>query len=326
MRPDHWPGALSSKPRLGAPNLLGMTPSQTRLIAYGSLALSMSLTGSYVALSKPLVAALPVFLLGWMRFGIAAVAMLPWLRKPAQEPAMTPQIRGLLFLESFAGNFLFSICMLYGVSMTSAVSAGVILAGIPAMIALMSWLFLGEKISPRMMLAAGCAMLGLAVLALARADVFSGQRDTTQVSATAWLGNLLVFGAVVCEGAYAVIGKKLTGALGPKRIASLINLWGFALMTPFGLYLALDFDFTGVDGGIWALLLFYALAASVGTVWLWMTGARYLPASQGGIFTVMLPISAALVGVLALGETMTSLQVLAFAIALFGVFLTWNHH
>lgn len=302
-----------------------MTPSQTRLIAYGSLALSMTLTGSYVALSKPLVAALPVFLLGWMRFGIAAVAMLPWLRKPAHEAAMTPQVRTLLFLESFVGNFLFSICMLYGVSMTTAVSAGVILAGIPAMIALMSWLFLGEKISTRMKLAASCAMLGLAVLALARADVFAGQPHATQVPDTAWLGNLLVFGAVVCEGAYAVIGKKLTGAMGPKRIASLINLWGFALMTPFGLYLALDFDFAGVDAGIWVLLVFYALAASMGTVWLWMTGARYLPASQGGIFTVMLPISAALVGVLALGETMTGLQVLAFAIALFGVFLTWNH-
>ena len=302
-----------------------MTPSQTRLIAYGSLALSMSLTGSYVALSKPLVAAIPVFLLAWMRFGIAAVAMLPWLRKPAQEPPMTGQTRLLLFLESFLGNFLFSICMLYGVSLTSAVSAGVILAGIPAMIAFMSWLFLRERISPRMMLAAGCAMLGLAVLALARSDAFAGQRNPTQASDTAWLGNLLVFGAVVCEGAFAVIGKKLTGTLGPKRIASLINLWGFTLMTPFGLYLALDFNFTGITGGIWALLVFYALSASMGTVWLWMTGAKYLPASQGGIFTVMLPISAALVGVLALGETMTGLQLLAFAIALFGVFLTWNH-
>jgi drug/metabolite transporter (DMT)-like permease len=50
----------------------------------------------------------------------------------------------------------------------------------------------------------------------------------------AWLGNLLVFGAVICEAAYAVIGKKLTGALGPKRITALINLWGFALVTPFG--------------------------------------------------------------------------------------------
>ena len=134
-------------------------------------------------------------------------------------------------------------------------------------------------------------------------------------------GNLLVFGAVLCEAAYAVIGKKLTGALGPKRITALINLWGFALMTPMGLYYALRFEFGAVSLGLWTLLLFYALAASVWTVWLWMTGLKTVPAALGGVFTVMLPISAALVGVLVLGETVSALQMLAFAIALLGVVL-----
>ena len=290
-----------------------MTPSSQRLVAYACLALSMCLTGSYVALSKPLVAALPVFLLAWMRFGIAAVVMLPWLRKPADEPPMTMRTRGLLFLESFLGNFLFS---------TSAVSAGVVMAGVPAVIALMSWAFLRERIGSRMWLAAGCAVLGLALLAFSRSGPPTA--DGTWYG-TQWLGNLLVFGAVLCEGFYAVIGKKLTGSLTPKRISALINLWGFTLMTPFGLYYALDFDFAGVAASTWLLLVFYALAASMGSVWLWMTGARHLPASQSGIFTVMLPISAALVGVLALGETLSGLQVLAFVIALLGIVLTWNH-
>ena len=117
----------------------------------------------------------------------------------------------------------------------------------------------------------------------------------------ALLGNLLVFAAVLCEAAYAVIGKKLTGALSPKRITALINLWGFVLMTPFGLYVAWRFDFAAVQAGSWMLLVFYALAASVWTVWLWMTGLKTVPAAHAGVFTVMLPISAALVGVVAIG-------------------------
>ena len=298
-----------------------MTPSRQRLIAYACLALSMSLTGSYVALSKPLVHVLPVFLLAWMRFGIAAVAMLPWLKKPPDEAPLTGKTRLLLFLESFLGNFLFSICMLYGISMTSAVSAGVVLSGIPAVIAVMSWLFLRERIGRRMWLAAACAVVGVALLALSK----SGSANAAGAAGNAVLGNLLVFGAVVCEGAYTVIGKRLTGVLGPKRISALINLWGFTLMTPFGIYYALGFDFAAVTVGIWALLVFYALAASMGTVWLWMTGSRHLPAAQGGIFTVMLPISAALCGVLVLGESLGAIQLLAFAIALLGIVLTWNH-
>ena len=281
----------------------------------------MALVGSYVALSKPLVAAFPVFLLAWLRFGIAALAMPHWLRKPADEAAvMTGRTRGLVFLESLLGNFLFSICMLFGVSMTSAVSAGVIMASIPAVVAVMSWLFLGERITLRITLAIGCAALGIGLLALTPAHAPAG----TRTAAVPWLGNLLVFCAVLCEAAYAVIGKSLTGRLGPKRISSLINLWGFALSTPLGIWFALRFDFGSIAIGTWALLVVYALAASIWTVWLWMTGLKRVPASQAGVFTVMLPVSAALVGVAVLGESLSALQLMAFAMALVGVVLaTW---
>jgi len=121
-----------------------------------------------------------------------------------------------------------------------------------------------------------------------------------------------------------VIGKSLTGRLGPKRISALINLWGFALSTPFGIWFALRFDFSAVPFGIWGLLLVYALAASIGTVWLWMTGLKSVPASQAGVFSVMLPVSAAAVGVAVLGEQLALAQAVAFALALAGVMLaTW---
>ncbi len=291
-----------------------------RLLAYGCLALSMSLVGSYVALSKPLVLAFPVFLLAWLRFGIAALAMPHWLRRPADEPAMTGRTRALVFLESFLGNFLFSICMLFGVSMTSAVSAGVIMASIPAVAALLSWLFLRERVTRPIALASGCAVLGIGLLAWTPAHAPHGAPRATMP----WLGDLLVLCAVLCEAAYAVIGKRLTGSLGPKRISALINLWGFALSTPLGIWLALSFDFSSVAAGTWALLVVYALTASIWTVWLWMTGLKRVPAAQAGVFTVMLPVSAALVGVLVLGESLSRVQLLAFAVALVGVVLaTW---
>lgn len=288
----------------------------SRPVAYACLALSMSLVGSYVALSKPLAAAIPVFLLAWLRFGIGGLAMLHWLRKPANEAPLTRRTRRLLFLESFLGNFLFSLCMLFGVSLTSAVSAGVIMAAIPASVALLSWIFLREHITGRTWTAIAFAALGIALLGLAKPT-----HGTAAAGEWAWLGNLLLVGAVLCEASYAVIGKALTGVLGPKRITSLINLWGFALVTPFGLYTAWRFDFGSVPAGAWLLLLFYALAASVWTVWLWMTGLKVVPAAQAGVFTVLLPVSAALVGVLALGEPIGLMQGLAFGAALVGVLL-----
>lgn len=295
-----------------------------RWLAYGCLGLSMALVGSYVALSKPLVAALSVFLLAWLRFGIGGIAMLHWLKRAPHEAPMSGPTKRLLFLESFVGNFLFSIAMLFGVSMTTAVSAGVIMSTIPAVVALMSWAFLKERIGLRVWAAIACGVLGIAVLALSKNELnheHSRGLEASFANGNVLWGNILVFVAVLCEAAYAVIGKKLTGVLPPKRIAALINLWGFVLMTPMGLYVAWHFEFTTVTPSLWLLLVFYALAASVWTVWLWMTGLQTVPAARAGVFSVMLPISAAVVGVLALGESLGGMELLAFGIALLGVLL-----
>jgi drug/metabolite transporter (DMT)-like permease len=286
------------------------------LLSVLSLAASMALVGSYVGLSKLLVAVFPVFLLAWLRFGIAAVAMAGWIRRPADEAVLGAAEKRLLFAQSFFGNFLFSICMLFGVQATSALAAGVTMAGIPAAVALLSWALLKERITPRSALGIACAVSGIALLAFARSAPGT-------VSAP-WWGYALLLAAVLCEASYVVIGKRLTASLSPRRISALINIWGLLLVTPFGLWQALSFDFTQVAPASWALLLFYALAASMVSVWLWMQGLKGVPAQQAGVFTVMLPLSAAAIGVLLLGEHFTAAHAVACALALAGLLLaTW---
>lgn len=281
--------------------------------SYALLTASTSLIGSYVGLSKLLVAAFPVFLLAGLRFAIAAVLMAGWLKKPAQEAPLDRRSRWLLFLESFLGNFLFSICMLFGLRQSSAVVAGVILAGIPAAVALLSWVFLRERLRGRMLGGIACAVGGIALVASGR----EGGAETTP------LGALLLVAAVFCEASYVVIGKRLTAGLAPKRISALINLWGLVLVAPLAIWQAASFDFAAPQLLDWGLLGYYAATASVFTVWLWMAGLKGLPAAQAGVFMVFLPISTALVGLL-LGETISPLQALAYGLALIGVLLdTW---
>ncbi len=276
----------------------------------------MMIVGAYVGFSKLLVAVFPVFLLAWLRFGIAAIAMGTWLKRSAGEAPLDTRTRYLVFLESFLGNFLFSICLLFGMRHATAISAGVIMAGIPAAVALLSWIFLKEQLSTRMLVAIALSVAGVTVLAMSRAEHDAGNSST--------LGTVLLVGAVLCEASYIVIGKRLTNQLSPKRISALINLWGFLLVTPFGIYAAWSFNFAAVSVGVWGGLVLYALAASVWTVWLWMTGLKTVPAAKAGVFSVFLPITSALVGVLFLGEVFTLAHAVAFACALGGVVLaTW---
>ena len=284
----------------------------------------MALVGSYVGLSKLLVLVFPVFLLAWLRFGIAAIAMAGWTRRAPGETGLSPHDRKLLFIESFFGNFLFSICMLFGVAMTSALAAGVIMAAIPAVVALLSRVFLHERIAPRVAAGIACAVGGIALVSASNHAGAGNAAGNAAGTSGSLLGNLLLMGAVTCESIYVVVGKKLTGNVSPKRISALINLWGLALVTPFGIWQALRFDFSAVPQASWWLLVGYAVAASMVTVWLWMTGLKQVPASSAGIFTVLLPMSAAAVGVVFLGERFSAVQAAAFGLALAGVVLaTW---
>lgn len=278
--------------------------------SYALLFASMSVVGTYVALSKPLVAAIPVFLLAWLRFGIGAIAMLRQTL-PQTGERISPASWRALILQSLFGNFLFSICMLYGVSMTSATAAGVILATLPAMVALQSWLILGERLAPRNLVAVLLAVAGIATLALSK--------DAGGHNSLA--GNLLLIGAVACEAAYVVFGKRVAAHLPPLRISALINLIGLLLMTPFGLWQALHFDFAAVAPTMWILLVCYALGASVFSVWLWMSGLRGVPANHAGVFTIALPLASTTVGVLFLGEQLAVAHVVAFVCAAAGIVL-----
>jgi drug/metabolite transporter (DMT)-like permease len=283
--------------------------------AYAALATSMTLVGGYVALSKPLVAALPVFLLAGLRFGIAAVAMLPWTRRAADEAPLSPREHRQLFLMSFFGNFLFSICMLSGIALTTATAAGVILATLPAAVALLARVVLGERFTPRVTLAVALAVGGIAALQFVRHDGAADARGN------ALLGNLLLLGAVFCEATYVILSKRLAATRTPLRVSALINLWGLALIAPLALWQAQGFAFATVSLPLWALLIFYSLAASLFAVWLWMTGMRQVPANHAGVFTVALPIAATLVGVGVLGESFTWLHATALAAAAAGVVL-----
>src|SRR5690606_13263436 len=247
-----------------------------RVSGYGLLLAGMALVGIYVALVKPLTAAVPVFLLAWMRFAIGAIAMLPWLRASAGDAPITPDVGRALFLQSLFGNFLFSVFMLYGVSMTSAGSAGVILATLPAVVALLSWLFLRERLTPRVAIAVALAVAGVVVLSAGGGRPGDGASAT---GVTSWLGNLLVLACVGCETVYVIFGKRRTVGLSGRRISALINLWGLALTTPLAVWQARDFEFRAMTLELWALLVFYAVSASMVSTWMWLSGLQRVPAS-----------------------------------------------
>src|SRR5260370_20624775 len=104
----------------------------------------MLLVGSNVGIGKSIVAFVPVSVFALLRFVIAVAVLWP-LFHPVKMRRVKRGEWLNLFLQAFFGTFMFTLLMLGGVQRTSAAAAGVITSTIPALVALFSWLFLGQR-------------------------------------------------------------------------------------------------------------------------------------------------------------------------------------
>jgi drug/metabolite transporter (DMT)-like permease len=280
------------------------------------LVASMALVGSNVGLGKSIIAHVPVLLFALLRFVVAIVCLSPWYR-PSRMRRVSRGEWLNLFLQAFFGTFMFTLLMLNGVRLTSAMAAGVITSTIPATVAILSWLLLRERLSRRTIASVLLAVAGVAVLNIARGEGHGSGATGSQ----ALLGNLMIMGAVVCESIYVILSRRLTQTLAAIEICAYTHLIGGLLMLPLGLIPLLTFDPSNVPAQTWLMLLWYALSASVFSFWLWMKGIRHVPAQMAGVFTSVLPVAAATYGIVFLGETPGWQHAVALACVLGGIVL-----
>ncbi|ACC71118.1 DMT family transporter [Paraburkholderia phymatum] len=276
---------------------------------------AMLLVGSNVGIGKSIVAFVPVPLFALLRFVIAMAALWPLLRIGKLRRVRKGEWMNL-FLQALFGTFGFTLLMLNGVHRTSAVAAGVITSTIPAVVALFSWLFLKERPDGRALASIALAILGVVVINLAHAERGSGAS-----SESSFAGNLMVLGAVCCESLYIILSRRLTQTLAPIDICAYTHLFGLLLMLPLGVSSLVVFDYASVPVSIWTLVLWYGLSASIFSFWLWMKGIRHVPGSLAGVFSAVLPVAAAVYGIVFLDERPTLAHGAALACVIAGIAL-----
>ena len=274
---------------------------------------AMLLVGSNVGVGKSVVAFIPVPLFALLRFVIAMAVLWPLLR-PAKIRLVRRAEWANLFLQAFFGTFMFTLLMLNGVQRTSAVAAGVITSTIPAVVALFSWFFLKERPNGRALISIALAIAGVVVINIAQGTASASQDSSL-------LGNLMVLGAVCCESFYVILSRRLTQTLPAIEICAYTHFFGFLLMLPLGFSALVSFDYSSVSLSVWSLVLWYGLSASIFSFWLWMKGIRHVDGSLAGVFSGLLPIAAALYGIVFLGERPTVAHGIALACVVAGIVL-----
>jgi drug/metabolite transporter (DMT)-like permease len=283
--------------------------------AYAMLAASMMLVGANVPVAKLLAEDLPIPLIASLRCLIACLVLWPLMR--AIEPRTRParEVMRNLFWQAAFGTALYNAGLLAGLRLTTALEAGLVLATLPAVVAIGSAVWLGERLSARAWAAAALAAAAMAAINAVRAGV-GGEGSL--------FGNALVFAGVIGEAAYVLLAKRAAGRVGVITAAFWMQLFSAAQLAPFAA-LSLPWLAPGaVNAANAALLLFHALTASVLCLVLWYGGMRRAPANVAGVYSAFLPATAAVLGVLVLGERFTEVHAVGLLVMVASILLaTW---
>jgi drug/metabolite transporter (DMT)-like permease len=214
-------------------------------------------------------------------------------------------------LMSLFGMVGFTVLMFEGLKRTAAADAGIITATLPAVVALLGVIVVGDRLSR--------AQIG--VVALAVAGLVLVQATSAASGASTLPGNLLVGGAVLCEASFVLLGKRLAPPYRPLRLALGANLVGLVVSLPLALMELPTFDPTSVRPEMWALGVWYSLAASVICLWLWYRGLPYVETWLAGLATAAIPVAALGMSALYLGETIGTAKLAGAALVIAAIVL-----
>ncbi len=266
--------------------------------AYLDLAAAMSIVGSSVVVGKIVVADFPVFMALTIRFAIALPLLLFITHR--REKLYLPSVRVLaqVFLQALTGVFLFNVLLLTGLQFTTAAQSGLLGSTTPALIALMGWLLLRERITRYEWI--GVALSVCSVLVVNAI----GTEGLIALDTSALLGNGLVLGAFVCEALFTVFRRTSQG-LSPLLGATWVTAFGLMLCLPIGVVQIAQFDLQSITIEQAMVLLYSGIFVSALAYFLWFRGLENASTGAAGIFSAVLPISAVALSVVILGETLT---------------------
>ncbi|KZS54089.1 DMT family transporter [Rhizobium anhuiense] len=257
---------------------------------YLYLALAMLTVGSTVVSSKLIASGLPPFSATALRFAIAFPIFLVLMRATgARLPKLSGKDRLILVIQAGAGSVGYTTLLISGLSLTSAADAGVIIGTLPVVSAAISILLLGERPQRGLLLAVALATAG--VLSIAA---------TPEAAGGLLAGNALIFLAVVCEGVFILLNKKLKTEIAPLAQSALMTGIGFIVAVIPAVFEAPLAE--GLSGSAVAAVVYYALVPTVGGFLLWYAGAERVSGTEAALFTALAPVSAVMLAFIILGE------------------------
>jgi drug/metabolite transporter (DMT)-like permease len=217
-------------------------------------------------------------------------------------------------LASFFGIALNMLSFFKGLSLTTPISASVMMVTSPIMVLLFSFLILKSKIIQRQIIGIGIGLIG-AILLIVYGNT------TNENASNVVLGNFLVFVNATSYGLYLVLVKNLISKYNPLVFIKWLYLFGLIFIIPFGLSEMGDIDWVSMPTSIYLKIGFVILCTTCITYLFNLYGLSKLKPTTVSVFIYLQPVIASTYALLVGSDSLNLIKISATLIIFLGVYL-----
>ncbi len=270
--------------------------------------------GTWVAGRVAVQEAAPLAVASW-RFCVATLVLGALLIVREGRPRWSPRQWSILAALGVTGVFFYNVFFLYGLQRVEAGRGALVVAFIPAMIALVDGLILRQPMPPAKLLGIGLALVGC-LLVVTRGQ--PGQLLRGEIG----YGETLLMGSVVSWVAYTLHSRRCARSFSPLAMTFGGCLTGWLMLTVAALA---EGSLFALDAASWRGASSVAFLGVFGTAlaFTWYSQAiAQIGTTRAAAFINLVPLFAVLLGTLLLDERLGAAVLTGGALVMLGVYLT----
>ena len=260
------------------------------------------------------VTAIPPLQFNGVRFALASLAMLAAAKWRGWRLEFRPQDRWRLFGLGLMGNTLYQVLFILGISRTTAGNCAFILAFTPVVVTAGEWLAGYRSLSRVGLFGVVLSCAGLAAVVLGKQGL--------EIGGATLAGDVLVFLATLCWGAYTVLVVPLVNRYSSHGVTMATLLSGTPGLILIALPQAFSVEWQQVPLAAWLGLIYSGLLSIAAAYLIWNLAVQRVGGARTAAFSNLTPVLAALIGWVLLGETWRPIQTAGAAGVLLGVLLS----
>jgi drug/metabolite transporter (DMT)-like permease len=187
-----------------------------------------------------------------------------------------------------------------GTNLSTAANGSLVTSTTPAFVLLFAALLLGERITPRRLLALGIATLGVVAVIDPR---------NAALSPSFFWGNICLIAAALTWALYSVLIRKVTKVTNVITTTLIAFIGGLPICLPLGGWELVTHQFGTIGIGVVGGILFLGIISTALAMYLWNTAFSILDAGAASLTFFAQPVIGTLLSVLFLSEHITPLFV-----------------